>query len=241
VFQRTLITLILHEPYKLAAEDDPPIRLVQQAIRALHRESILALDCPAFNDRFTLLVQLLRRAVLATARAAPIATMVATTAFHLALLLATLLCSLVAGFLLAFAIVVMPGIARLDDGGFLRAFQVIDRVIQQSQPLFVLVWVGSVMAAMAAAVLGLLVTGGPDRALIVAAALVYLAGVQLPTAAINIPLNNRIQALDVAAMAEAQRRDARQMVEARWNGWNAIRTAVAVLVAIDLMVVLLRA
>ena len=45
-----------------------------------------------------------------------------TTLFLAALLLATLLCALVAGFLFAFAVVVMPGIATLDDTGFLRGF-----------------------------------------------------------------------------------------------------------------------
>jgi hypothetical protein len=36
--------------------------------------------------------------------------------------------------LFAFAVVVMPGVGRLDDGGFIRGFQVIDRVIQNRQP-----------------------------------------------------------------------------------------------------------
>jgi len=77
------------------------------------------------------------------------------TFFQATLLLATFLCSLVAGLLFTFAIVVMPGIGKLDDGGFIRAFQVIDRVIQNKQPLFVLVWVGSAVALVTAAVLGI--------------------------------------------------------------------------------------
>ena len=62
--------------------------------------------------------------------------------FQIALFLATFLCSLVAGFLFAFALVVMPGIRSLNDREFIRAFQVIDRVIQNNQPIFMLVWVG---------------------------------------------------------------------------------------------------
>jgi hypothetical protein len=42
-----------------------------------------------------------------------------------------------AGCLFAFAAVVMPGLRSLDEGGFIRTFQVIDRVIQNDQPLFV--------------------------------------------------------------------------------------------------------
>ena len=52
----------------------------------------------------------------------------------------------VAGVVFAFAVVVMPGIRTLPDADFLRAFQVIDRVIQDNQPLFLLVWVGSIVA-----------------------------------------------------------------------------------------------
>jgi uncharacterized membrane protein len=76
------------------------------------------------------------------------------TVLQAALVVATFLCSLVAGFLFAFAVVVMPGIRSLDDGAFIRAFQTVDRVIQDNQPLFVLVWVGSVLAVLVAAVVG---------------------------------------------------------------------------------------
>ncbi|MGH7573727.1 MAG: DUF1772 domain-containing protein [Longimicrobiales bacterium] len=161
--------------------------------------------------------------------------------FQVVLVLATLLCSLVAGFLFAFAAVVMPGIKRLDDGGFLRAFQVIDGVIQNNQPLFVVVWVGSVLSLIAAAVLGLSVPGAADRLLIIVSALVYLLGVQLPTFAINIPLNNELQRLDIGTMNETARRRAREDFESRWNRWNTIRTAVACGVSISLMLLLLRA
>ena len=65
--------------------------------------------------------------------------------FHVSLILATFLCSLVAGFLFAFAIVAMPGIRNLNDRDFIRAFQVMDRVIQNNQPIFMLVWAGSVL------------------------------------------------------------------------------------------------
>ncbi len=59
------------------------------------------------------------------------------------LILTTPLCSLVSGFLLAFAIVVMPGMKTLSDHDFLQAFQAIDHVIQGNQPVFLVVWLGS--------------------------------------------------------------------------------------------------
>jgi uncharacterized membrane protein len=162
------------------------------------------------------------------------------TAFQVVLALAAFLCSLVAGFLFAFAAVVMPGIRSLDDEGFIRAFQVIDRVIQDNQPLFVLVWVGSVLALVAATLLGLVALSGLDRLLVIVAAVVYLCCVQLPTVTINVPLNNRLQKLEPDSMNETMRRRAREHFEPRWNRWNAVRTASASLTTILLLLLLMR-
>lgn len=162
------------------------------------------------------------------------------TLFQALLVLATFLCSLVAGFLFAFAVVIMPGIRTLDDGSFIRAFQVIDRVIQQNQPLFMFVWVGSVLCLLAASVFGLWALGGANRLLLIAAALVYLLCVQLPTATINIPLNNALQTLAPSTMSETMRKHARDGFERRWNRWNAIRTACASLTAVLLLILICR-
>jgi uncharacterized membrane protein len=160
--------------------------------------------------------------------------------FQIIVFLATFLCSLVAGFLFAFAIVVMPGIRNLYDRDFIRAFQVMDRVIQNNQPIFVLVWVGSVAALVASLVLGIWQLDGTGRLLIIFAAAAYLLGVQLPTFAVNIPLNNKLQALDIDAVNAAVEKTARQEFEARWNLWNAIRTAFACLTSALLILLLSR-
>ena len=160
--------------------------------------------------------------------------------FHIALILATFLCSLVGGLLFAFAIVVMPGIRSLNDREFIRAFQVMDRVIQNNQPIFLLVWVGSVVALLTSAVLGIGQLDGVGRLLIIFAALAYLLGVQLPTVTINIPLNNKLQTLDVDAMNETKQKETRKDFEPRWNLWNSIRTAFASLASAFLIILLFR-
>jgi uncharacterized membrane protein len=160
--------------------------------------------------------------------------------FQIALILATFLCSLVAGFLFAFALVAMPGIRNLNDREFIRAFQVMDRVIQNNQPIFVLVWVGSVVALVTSAVLGIGQLDGAGRLLIIFAALAYLLGVQLPTVTINIPLNNKLQTLDVDAMNETTQKTARKDFEARWNLWNSIRTVFASVASALLIIQLFR-
>jgi len=159
---------------------------------------------------------------------------------ELVLILATLLCALVAGFVFAFASVVMPGIAKLSDREFIRSFQVIDGVIQAGQPIFGLVWIGSTVALLLSAVMGALQLDGIARACIVVCALVYVLGVQLPTFRINIPLNNTLQRLDVDTMDTVALETARRAFESRWVRWNSIRTVIASLVSIALMVLLLQ-
>jgi len=162
------------------------------------------------------------------------------TLLSVVLALAAFLCSLVAGLLFTFAIVVMPGVGKLDDNGFIRSFQVIDRVLQNNQPVFLFVWVGSVVGMMAAAVLVFLKLGGTDRVIMLAAALVYLLGVQLPTVTINIPMNNELQSLDLSTMDETTIGRARRKFEPRWNRWNAIRAACSSCASILLLLLLLR-
>jgi uncharacterized membrane protein len=140
----------------------------------------------------------------------------------------------------AFACVAMPGIRNLSDHDFLQAFKAMDRVIQNNQPLFMLVWVGSVVALVISAVLGVTRLDGADRLLIVAATAIYLLGVQLPTATINIPLNNQLQAEDLGSLSESGLRDLRSDFEPRWTRWNLIRTGFAVLTSALLIVLLLR-
>ena len=162
------------------------------------------------------------------------------TIFQIALILAAFLCSLTAGLLFAFAVVVMPGIRNLNDREFVRAFQVIDRVIQNNQPLFMLVWIGSVVALVTSAVLGIGQLDGTGRLLMIIAVLAYLGGVQVPTAIVNIPLNNRLQTLDVDALDETAQQEARQDFEPRWNQWNSIRTVFASLASVLLSTLLFR-
>lgn len=160
--------------------------------------------------------------------------------FPIGLVSATLLCSLVAGFVFAFACVAMPGIGSLGDREFLHSFQVMDRMIQNNQPLFVLVWAGSAVTLVISAAIGFGRLAGIDRALLLVAVVVYILGVQLPTLTINVPLNNQLQTLDLETMDDAALAQARIDFEPRWNRWNQIRTVLATLTSALLIVLVLR-
>lgn len=159
---------------------------------------------------------------------------------QLLLILSTFLCSLVAGFLFSFAVIVFPGLKQLDDKEFIRSFQVMDGVIQNNQPLFIIVWAGSVLAIVVAGVLSIWQIDGLERFLILCATFFYLAGVQLPTIAINLPLNNRLQLLKVEKSDQKNIQVERQNFEPRWTRWNTIRTVFACFTSLLLIVLLLR-
>ena len=160
--------------------------------------------------------------------------------FQAALILSTFLCSLVAGFLFAYAIVIMPGIKNLNDREFIRAFQVTDRIIQNNQPIFILVWVGSAIAVIISAVFGVGQLQGVDFFLLALATLMYIFGVQLSTIVIHLPLNNKLQTLDVDVMNETDLKVARNEFEPRWNTANIVRTAISGCVSALLIILLFR-
>lgn len=159
--------------------------------------------------------------------------------FELVIIVATLLCGLTAGFVFAFASVVMPGIAKLDDRSYIRAFQVIDGVIQAGQPVFGLVWIGSVLAVLVAMGMAVLQHDSIAQVLVCTSAFAYVLGVQLPTFRINVPLNNTLQSLDTDTMDGVDLVAARRHFESRWVTWNMVRTVVASLVSALLMCTLL--
>ena len=160
--------------------------------------------------------------------------------FKITLILSTFLCSLVAGFLFAYAIVVMPGIKNLNDRGFLRAFQVTDRIIQNNQPIFLLVWVGSAIAIIVSAFYGLRTLQGIDFILLALTTLAYVLGVQVLTIVINLPLNNKLQTLNIDVLSDTDIKVARNEFEPRWNRSNLIRTTIACCVSALLIILLYR-
>ena len=159
---------------------------------------------------------------------------------HITLMLSILFCSLVAGLLFGFAIVVMPGIAKLTDKEYLLAFKHMDGIIQNNQPLFILVWAGSIISVIVTFVLGIMNLNGMQIYLLSAASVLYLLGVQLPTFRFNIPLNNSLQSLDIKALKETESTLFRSDFEAPWNRWNRFRTVNAIIAVSMFLLVLLR-
>jgi uncharacterized membrane protein len=115
------------------------------------------------------------------------------------------------GLFFAFSTAVMPALARRPATEAAAAMQEINRRIVN--PVFVPVFVGTALLAVATAVLGIL----DGRVLPVAGAALTLLGAHVITAAVNIPLNN---ALDRARPGA----DAWEAFAGPWNRAHRIRT-----------------
>ncbi|PSL00614.1 putative membrane protein [Murinocardiopsis flavida] len=150
-----------------------------------------------------------------------------------AIAVALLLLGAMAGVFFAYSNSVVPGLDAADPRQAVPAMQSINRTILN--PAFFTVFIGGPIAAAAAALLLLPLGHGAAAAACGAGAVVYLLGAFAPTAAINVPLNNTI---DAAAAPEGRDEAARVWAafSPRWTRWNTVR---AVASAIALLCVVL--
>ncbi len=158
--------------------------------------------------------------------------------FAVVLLVSTVLCALVTGFVFTYAVVVMPGLSKLGDREFIRAFQVTDQIIQNNHPVFMTVWVGSILSVVVTMVTALVGSPGFAGWAVGVTGVVYLIGVQGITVLVHLPLNNQLQNVRVDEMDSASLQEQRELFEARWTSFNVTRTVISCLVTVSLMFVL---
>ena len=157
---------------------------------------------------------------------------------EVSLICSILSCTLVTGFTLLYAVVIMPGLSKLDDKEFIKAFQVTDGVIQDNQPLFILIWLGSVISVVGAILSSIISVGLPEAWLIVFVGVVYLLGVQGITLSVHLPLNNHIKKINIEKTDHQTLSVEREKFETRWNFFNTIRTGISFLVSLTLLLVI---
>ncbi|MBF6085055.1 DUF1772 domain-containing protein [Nocardia cyriacigeorgica] len=136
-----------------------------------------------------------------------------------ALVLATVATGLIAGVFYAYAISVMPALARMDDRALIQTMQKINVVI--INPAFMIGFIGTVGFTALAALLHL----GADRRMTllwVAIGLVLNVIAFAVTIALNVPLNDQLMAAgDPAAIADPAA--VRAEFESAWVRWNIVR------------------
>jgi uncharacterized membrane protein len=136
---------------------------------------------------------------------------------------AALLTGLAAGFIYAYSVSVMPGLAQVDDRTFVHATQQINEVTEN--PVFFLSFLGAPVVMVAALVLEH--RSGSRRAVRwIVAALALYGVVIMVTGAIHIPLNDDLaRAGDPDHIADPA--GVRDDFYGPWVGWNVLRTLAA--------------
>ena len=145
---------------------------------------------------------------------------------------------LVTGFVFSYAVVVIPGLKKLCDKEVIRAFQVTDAINQNNQPLFIMVWLGSIISVSGAIVMAPTVSASVGNWSIIATGFSYLLGVQGPTIFIHLPLNKRIQSVNVDEMDPKALLDQRVLFGTRWIQFNKLRTLIACIVTASFIITL---
>ena len=143
-------------------------------------------------------------------------------AISLAIDISTVGTGLVAGIFFAFSTFVMQALKRLAPAEGIRAMQAINVTVLN--PLFFLAFFGSGVACLAAAVLPFFGFGTNQDIRISAAAIVYIVGTIGVTVLFNVPLNNKLAAVDPASTAGHA---VWEIYLDRWLFWNHVRTIAA--------------
>ena len=124
------------------------------------------------------------------------------------------------GFILTYAIVVMTDLSKLDNKEFIKAFQVIERIIQNNQPIFIFIWVGSIISIICTIIVSIMNLGVIEYWLIILISILYLSGVQGIAVLIHLPLNKHIQKINVDTMNFQELSYKRRDFEIKWNYFN---------------------
>jgi uncharacterized membrane protein len=138
---------------------------------------------------------------------------------NLSLLISAVACGVMAGVYFAFSVFVMRALASMPGASGAVAMRAINDVILKTafMPLFFLS--STLCAALAAAAFFKWQIGGSG--IVLSASLVYVAGMFVVTAVFNVPLNNKLVALNMQAV---DIEGAWKSYVGTWTNYNHIRT-----------------
>ncbi len=135
--------------------------------------------------------------------------------------------AILCGLFFVFSNFAMKALSRLPAGSAASAMQSINAAILN--PGFFGLFAGTAAGSLAVLVAALGDLGHPASPWVASAAALCLAGCYLVTAAVNVPLNHRLDAVDPAASEAA---GAWREYVARWLPWNHIRTVATLIAAV---------
>lgn len=143
------------------------------------------------------------------------------------LLLSLLSTGLVGGLMYGWTVSVLPGLRKISDTNYVSTMQSINREI--INPGFTVPFIVTPLILAVAAVVH--IRAGQSRRgwILASAAVTYALGLLGVTFGGNIPLNNTLEAFDLAAGAPNAIAAMRADYEGPWNTWHYVRTAASVI------------
>jgi uncharacterized membrane protein len=145
------------------------------------------------------------------------------------LVTATVLTGLSAGLFATFSYAVMPGLRRTGDATFVEGMRAINIAILN--PVFAVVFVGAFVATAVALVAG---WDEPSRPWVLASLALYVMGAFVITFAVNVPLNDALEAGTGSAAS------LREAFEGSWVLWNHVRSVLTTSALVCLLVGVLK-
>jgi uncharacterized membrane protein len=141
------------------------------------------------------------------------------------LFMTILLTGLTAGLCFTWTNAITPGIGKMDDIGFLQAFQQMNRVI--INPLFMIVFFGPFLLNI---ILIYLKYQNQDKSfwVFVVATTLFILGVAFVTVSKNVPLNEMLDRTQLASTSAEELKALRQRFENPWKQWHMVRTLSAI-------------
>ena len=138
------------------------------------------------------------------------------------LILAILFTGLMAGIFFTWSNAVKPGIGKLSDIEYLRAFQSMNRVILNNT--FKLIFIGAVLATALVPFFYFHLYPSNIFWFLVSAFIVYWVGAFGITVFGNIPLNEILDKTTLETLSLEELKSLRTSIELRWNNLNLLRT-----------------
>jgi len=145
-------------------------------------------------------------------------------------LLGILGASLVAGIFFAFSAFVMTALGRIPAPKGIAAMQSINVAVLN--PVFFSAFFGTGAVCLALAIIALAGWSKPGTLYLLAGSVLYIVGCLLVTIVFNVPLNNRLEAVNAESPEGASMWSAYLTT---WTAWNTVRT-IASLVASALFI-----
>jgi uncharacterized membrane protein len=141
-------------------------------------------------------------------------------------LLAALGSGLIAGFFLAFSATVMWALERQPPPAGIAAMQAINVVVLN--PIFLGVFFGTAILSLVLDIVALVRWSESGSGYLLAGSLLYFVGTFLVTLVFNVPLNNRLAAVEPDS---AEGRTVWTHYLSAWTAWNHVRTVASLAAA----------